>query len=222
MCAYSPQSWWSNFKSPADRSMAARLFSLQNFSFHYVIVSIPATCLKNLCYLMPSRQCGVPPFCACMYEYVTSQFTYARPSAVWPWWHWIGWSSSNTLRLGGAIAQVVVAGFPPRRPGFDPGSGQVGFVVDKVALGQVFSEYFGFPCKSSFQQLLHNHPHLSSGAGTIGQKRPQYKGLSPTPPAIKKKHYTSIWKVLSLNLSWGTMFLSRSLWFSSVSTGMCW
>jgi hypothetical protein len=24
------------------------------------------------------------------------------------------------------------------------------FVVDKVALGQVFSEYFGFPCQSSF------------------------------------------------------------------------
>jgi hypothetical protein len=28
------------------------------------------------------------------------------------------------------------------------------FVVDKVALGQVFSEYFGFPCQSSFRQLL--------------------------------------------------------------------
>jgi hypothetical protein len=26
----------------------------------------------------------------------------------------------------------------------------VGFVVDKVALGQVFSEYFGFPCQSLF------------------------------------------------------------------------
>jgi hypothetical protein len=39
----------------------------------------------------------------------------------------------------------------------------VGFVVDKVALGQVFSEYFGFPCRSSFHQLLHNHLHLSSG-----------------------------------------------------------
>jgi hypothetical protein len=25
---------------------------------------------------------------------------------------------------------------------------QVGFVVDKVALGQVFSEYFGFPCQN--------------------------------------------------------------------------
>jgi hypothetical protein len=29
--------------------------------------------------------------------------------------------------------------------GFKPGSSHVEFVVDKVALGQVFSEYFGFP-----------------------------------------------------------------------------
>jgi hypothetical protein len=35
-------------------------------------------------------------------------------------------------------------------PGFEPKSGHVGFVVDKVALGQVFSEYFSFPCQSSF------------------------------------------------------------------------
>jgi hypothetical protein len=42
-----------------------------------------------------------------------------------------------------------------------PGSSHVGFVVDKVALGQVFSEYFGFPCQSSFHQFLHNHHHLS-------------------------------------------------------------
>jgi hypothetical protein len=33
----------------------------------------------------------------------------------------------------------LVAGFPPRWTGFNPGSGQVGFVVDKVASGQVFS-----------------------------------------------------------------------------------
>jgi hypothetical protein len=50
------------------------------------------------------------------------------------------------------------------RDWFAPGSGQVGFVVDKMALGQVFSEYFGFSCQSSFHQLLHNHSHLSSGA----------------------------------------------------------
>jgi hypothetical protein len=50
---------------------------------------------------------------------------------------------------------------------------------DKVAPGQVFSEYFGFPRQSSFHQLLHNHPHLSSGACTIGQKWPQYRDLVP-------------------------------------------
>jgi hypothetical protein len=55
-----------------------------------------------------------------------------------------------------------------------------------VALGKVFSEYFGFPCQSSFHQLLHSHRDLSSGAGTIGQKWLQYKGLSPTSLAIKK------------------------------------
>jgi hypothetical protein len=65
-------------------------------------------------------------------------------------------------------------------------SGQVEFVMDKVALGQVFSEYFGFPCQSWFHKLFHSRPHLSSGAGTIGQKWPQYKGLSPTPLAIKR------------------------------------
>jgi hypothetical protein len=29
----------------------------------------------------------------------------------------------------------------------------------KVALGQVFSEYFSFPCQFSFHQLHHNHHH---------------------------------------------------------------
>jgi hypothetical protein len=38
-----------------------------------------------------------------------------------------------------------------------------------LALRQVSSEYFGFPCQSSFHQLLHNHPHLSSGTCTVGQ-----------------------------------------------------
>jgi hypothetical protein len=36
----------------------------------------------------------------------------------------------------------------------------VGFVVDKVALGQVFSEYFCFLCKFSFHRLLHIHHHI--------------------------------------------------------------
>jgi hypothetical protein len=33
----------------------------------------------------------------------------------------------------------------------------VGFVVDKVALEQVFSKYFGFPFQASFHKFLHNH-----------------------------------------------------------------
>jgi hypothetical protein len=39
----------------------------------------------------------------------------------------------------------------------------MGFVVDKAALGQVFSEYFGFPCQSPLHQFLyhHNHPGLA-------------------------------------------------------------
>jgi hypothetical protein len=72
-------------------------------------------------------------------------------------------SSFNVLQVGAIVSLLP---FPPRRPGF---KSHVGFVVDKVELGQVFSEYFGFPCQSSFHQFLHNHHHLSSGAGTIGQ-----------------------------------------------------
>jgi hypothetical protein len=33
----------------------------------------------------------------------------------------------------------------------------VGFLVDKVEMGWVFSEYLGFPCKLSFHKLLYIH-----------------------------------------------------------------
>jgi hypothetical protein len=39
--------------------------------------------------------------------------------------------------IGRAIAQAVSSCNPTARPGFDPGSGQVGFVVVKVALGRI-------------------------------------------------------------------------------------
>jgi hypothetical protein len=58
-----------------------------------------------------------------------------------------------------------------------------------VALGQVFSEYFGIPCQSSFHQPLHNH-HRSSGAGTIGQQWPTYQvdSVSPHPKKLTKNY----------------------------------
>jgi hypothetical protein len=44
----------------------------------------------------------------------------------------------------------------------------MGFVVDKVAMGQVLAEYVGSSCQS-FHRLFHIHHHPSSGAGAIGQ-----------------------------------------------------
>jgi hypothetical protein len=38
----------------------------------------------------------------------------------------------------------IVDSFPLRQSGFNPRSNHVGFVVDKVALGQIFSAYFTF------------------------------------------------------------------------------
>jgi hypothetical protein len=63
----------------------------------------------------------------------------------------------------------------------------VGFVVDKVALGQVFFEYCGFPRQFSFHRLLHTYNHLLSGAGTLGQLMADIpSGLSLTPPQETK------------------------------------
>jgi hypothetical protein len=63
----------------------------------------------------------------------------------------------------------------------------VGFVADKMELGLVFSEYFGFPCQFSFHRLLHIHHHLSSEAGTISQLMANVpSALSLTPPQETK------------------------------------
>jgi hypothetical protein len=89
-----------------------------------------------------------------------------------------------------AVPQLrrLVSGFPA---GFEPRSGHVGLLVDKVALGQVFSDYFGFPCQFSFHRLFHIHRHLSSGAGTIGELVAHVpSGFSLTPPHETKEKTT--------------------------------
>jgi hypothetical protein len=68
-----------------------------------------------------------------------------------PWFdHWI-------------LAKIVKGerGFTPqikavirRRPVFDPSSDHVGFMVDKVTLWQLLSEYLGFPCQLPFYQPI--------------------------------------------------------------------
>jgi hypothetical protein len=63
---------------------------------------------------------------------------------------------SNSTFDRGVFALIdILADFPPRRPVFDSRLGRVGFVVDRVELGRVFSKSFGFSCQFSFHHLLH-------------------------------------------------------------------
>jgi hypothetical protein len=83
------------------------------------------------------------------------------------------------------IAQEVSRWLPTASARVRAGGSHVGFVEEKVTLGQVFSGCFGYPCQFSFHQLLHNRSQLSSGADN---KRPVVgavpSGLSLTPLRI--------------------------------------
>jgi hypothetical protein len=63
----------------------------------------------------------------------------------------------------------------------------VGFVVDKEALGQVFSEYFGFPCQS-FHQLLHHHNHPGLAQLAIGGRSAEWTQFGLHPPLYQLKN----------------------------------
>jgi hypothetical protein len=52
----------------------------------------------------------------------------------------------------GAWLRRLVAGLSPRRHGFAPGSAHVAFVVDKVAMVQVFLRVLRFPLSLSFHR----------------------------------------------------------------------
>jgi hypothetical protein len=88
----------------------------------------------------------------------------------------------HTLRIKYAVTAPVrvlpllretVTSFPQRRPAFKPRSGHVTFVVDKVTLGQVFTEYLGFPRQFSFHQLFPfiNHPIIEGVYSRYWQRR---------------------------------------------------
>jgi hypothetical protein len=76
----------------------------------------------------------------------------------------------------------LVPGFPPRQPGFEPESGHVGFVVNKVALRQVSSEFFGLTCQFAFCWLLDIH-HLRL------IQLPQYQVDSVSPLDRRKNFF---------------------------------
>jgi hypothetical protein len=79
-------------------------------------------------------------------------------------------SNVVTYLEGRAVVRWLVAGYPSRRrPRFESVSGHVGFVVDKAALRQVLSEYFGFLCHAFPRRPHIHHYPPSTGTGTIGQ-----------------------------------------------------
>jgi hypothetical protein len=89
-------------------------------------------------------------------------------------------------------------GFQPRRAGIDSGSSNVGFVVDKVVLRHVLSEYSGFRCQA-FHRLLHTHHHQSTGDGTIEVIASVIMGSIKLQP---NKRFFSVSHELSINVSY--------------------
>jgi hypothetical protein len=54
----------------------------------------------------------------------------------------------------------LVTGLSQQSPGFVTGTILVGFVVDSVALGKVFSEFFGLPCQYYSTVVFHTILYL--------------------------------------------------------------
>jgi hypothetical protein len=84
----------------------------------------------------------------------------------------------------------------------NPGQVVWGIMTDKMTLGQVLSEYLGYPCQL-FHHLLHAHMSLSSsGAGTVStnsDRRTSWTNLIP-PHEYNKNKILSICDKFQLDL----------------------
>jgi hypothetical protein len=73
----------------------------------------------------------------------------------------------------------LVTGLSPRRPGFAPRSIHVGFVVDKVALGQVFLRVLRFSPANIIPPLPHIHLSPPHEVCDSSDQAPHYHHLGP-------------------------------------------
>jgi hypothetical protein len=84
-------------------------------------------------------------------------------STLWPNAEFSSIKAGAYIVIGRAIAEAISRWLPTVASWLHARVWQVGFVVDRVASRQVFSKYFGFPCKNySFHHLLHHH-HIHPG-----------------------------------------------------------
>jgi hypothetical protein len=61
------------------------------------------------------------------------------------------------IHRGVLLSRQSVAEFPTRRSRLNPRSGHAEFLIAKVTLVQVFSEYFDFPLHFSLNEMFHIH-----------------------------------------------------------------
>jgi hypothetical protein len=89
------------------------------------------------------------------------------------------------VNLDHAIAQAITRWLPTAAAQDRVRAERMVFVMAKMALEQVFSEYLGFPCQSLFHQAIitqcwHNMP--------IGGRSAEWSQLDSTPrPTIRVK-----------------------------------
>jgi hypothetical protein len=112
--------------------------------------------------------------------------------SLFPW----GQRKTVTNKYGRAIVRRLLAGLPPRRPGFQVRSGHMGFVVDKVALGAGFLQVLRFPLPILIPPTA---PHSSSSIIRDWYNRPISGRRTKW---TNKSHPTSINKKNALKTNW--------------------
>jgi hypothetical protein len=84
--------------------------------------------------------------------------------------------------LGRAIAQAVSRWLPTAAARVRVRAEHVGFMVDKVVLGQVFSEYFGSPANHHSTNFFNIIITRGWHSRPIGGRSAEWTQLDSTPP----------------------------------------
>jgi hypothetical protein len=96
----------------------------------------------------------------------------------------LGGLGSSPLHCGRAIARAVSCLLPTLAAWVRAQLRSCGICSGLSSTGQVFAEYFDFPCQFSFHRLLRPHPHRPASG-----RRTKWTQSHPTPQKIKELLY---------------------------------